>query len=258
MAGLNDDALTRQYSTPANLSARIALHERFGSAVVPWQTWVFDQLELRPGDRLLEVGCGTGALWRANAGRVPEGVRLTLTDRSAGMLDRARDAIGATLVAADVGSLPFTAGSFDIAVANHMLYHATDPGHGIAELARVLAPEGRLIATTNGAGHLQEIEELIAAYGEAPGPSVAARFALENGGHLLAEHFSSVTVRRRDDVLRVDDPDALVAYVASMQRGPASSLDLEALREDVTRKIRRDGAIELRTSSGLFLARTPL
>ena len=87
---------------------------------------------------------------------------------------------------------------------------------------------------------------------------MAARFALENGGHLLSEHFAAVDVRRRDDVLRVDDPDALVAYVASMQRGPSPSLDLDALREDVTRKIRRDGAIELRTSSGLFLARGPL
>src|SRR5690349_20481793 len=150
MAGPNDDAMIRQYATPANLSARISLHERFGSAEVPWQTWVFDQLELRPGERLLEVGCGTGALWRANA-------------------DRVRDAVHAALVAADVGSLPFTAGSFDIAVANHMLYHATEPERAIAELARVLAPDGRLIATTNGAGHLHEIEELIAAYGEAPG-----------------------------------------------------------------------------------------
>jgi SAM-dependent methyltransferase len=258
MAGVDDDAAVRQYATPANLSARIALHERFGSAEVPWPTWVFDQLELQPGDRLLEVGCGTGALWRANAGRVPAGVALTLTDRSAGMLDRARDAIPASLVTADVAALPFRSGSFDIAVANHMLYHASDPSRAIAELARVLAPDGRLVATTNGAGHLQEIGELIAAYGAAPAPAVAARFALENGGHLLAEHFAAVDVRRRDDVLRVDDPDALVAYVASMQRGPASSLDLAALREDVTRKIRRDGAIQLRTCSGLFLARSPL
>jgi len=255
---VDDDATVRQYATPANLSARIALHERFGSTEVPWPIWVFDQLELQPGDRLLEVGCGTGALWRANAGRVPAGVALTLTDRSAGMLDRARDAIHASHVTADVSALPFRSDSFDIAVANHMLYHAADPSRAIAELARVLAPTGRLIATTNGAGHLEEICELIAAYGEAPGPSVAGRFALENGGHLLAEHFESVEVRRRDDVLRVDDPDALVAYVASMQRGPASSLDLDALREDVTRKIRRDGAIELRTCSGLFLARGPL
>src|SRR6476646_10076561 len=177
MAEVDDDAMVRQYATPANLSARIALHERFGSAEVPWPTWVFDQLELQPGDRLLEVGCGTGALWRANAGRVPDGVALTLTDRSAGMLDRARDAIGATLVTADVAGLPFAARSFDIAVANHMLYHAADPSQAIAELARVLAPQGRLIATTNGAGHPQEIEELIGAYGELPRPSVAARFA---------------------------------------------------------------------------------
>jgi SAM-dependent methyltransferase len=256
MPGADDDAIVRQYSTPANLTARMALHERFGSAEVPWQTWVFDQLELRPGERVIEAGCGTGALWRANAGRLPSDVAVTLTDRSAGMLDRARGAVDAALVPADIGSLPFAPDSFDVAIANHVLYHAADPTQAIGELARVLAPRGRLIATTNGAGHLEELRELIAAYGEDPGPALAARFALENGGHLLAEWFGSVDARRRDDVLRVDDPDALVAYVASMARGPAT-LDLEALGADVTRKIRRDGAIELRTSSGLFVAREP-
>ena len=84
---------------------------------------------------------------------------------------------------------------------------------------------------------------------------LAAEYVL---GSLDPNERAAVDVRRRDDVLRVDDPDALVAYVASMQRGPASSLDLAALREDVTRKIRRDGAIQLRTCSGLFLARSPL
>ena len=68
---MDDDAMVRQYATPANLSARIALHERFGSAEVPWQTWVFDQLELQPGDRCSRSGAAPG---RCGA-RTPAGSR---------------------------------------------------------------------------------------------------------------------------------------------------------------------------------------
>jgi len=61
-----------------------------------------------------------------------------------------------------VQSLPFADESFDTAVAAWMLYHVPDIDRGIAELARVLAPGGRLVAVTNSELHLHELRELIA------------------------------------------------------------------------------------------------
>ncbi|MBN2548278.1 MAG: methyltransferase domain-containing protein, partial [Anaerolineales bacterium] len=82
-----------QYKTPANLQARIILHQRFSTNPYPWQRWVFEQLELQPGMRLLEVGCGPGDLWRENLDRLPPGMRITLGDLSTGMAAAARAAV---------------------------------------------------------------------------------------------------------------------------------------------------------------------
>src|SRR5262249_26806624 len=57
----------------------------------------------------------------------------------------------------DVQDLPFDEGEFDVAVAAWMLYHVPDLDRGLAELARVLKPEGVLVAVTNSVEHLQEL-----------------------------------------------------------------------------------------------------
>src|SRR5947209_19359501 len=107
---------TEQYATSSNLSARIAIHERFSTATQGWHEWIFDTMALAVRARVLEVGAGTASLWVRNAARVPP-IDLVLTDLSAGMIADARLAVGAAarpqwLVAA-VQGLPFRAASFD-------------------------------------------------------------------------------------------------------------------------------------------------
>ena len=85
-----------QYRDDSNLNARAELHRRFSVDRRGLQPWTFDQLELPPDGRLLEVGCGPGMLWTANSGRVPEGWRVVLSDFSPGMAraEAAAQAIG--------------------------------------------------------------------------------------------------------------------------------------------------------------------
>ena len=62
-------SLAAQYATSANLAARIALHQRCSTNTYGLQRWIFDRLDLREGERVLEIACGTGSLWRENADR---------------------------------------------------------------------------------------------------------------------------------------------------------------------------------------------
>jgi SAM-dependent methyltransferase len=245
-----------QYRDQSNLRARIGLHARF-STNPGWQRWVFDRLELAGGERVLEVGCGPADLWRANLDRLPD-VELTLADLSPGMVEAAREAVGdrVAYVVADAQELPLADGSFDLAVANHMLYHVPDRPRALAELARVLRPGGRLVAATNGAGHLAELARLSGTPG-ANGFRGFDRFGLENGPAQLEPFFEAVEVERYEDSLEVTEVEPLLAYLRStMSLRPAES-ELPRIAEEATATIAREGSFHVTKSQGLVRGRTP-
>ena len=95
---------------------------------------------------------------------------------------------------ADVQELPFDDGEFDVVVAAWMLYHVPDLDRGVAELARVLRPGGRLVAVTNSRFHLLELRELVGS-----GPSTL-KFSRENGEAILARRFERVGAEDIDGV----------------------------------------------------------
>ena len=106
------------------------------------------QLALRPGEWLLDVGCGTGTLL-AVVRRVAPAVSVVGADLATEMLGAARAKLAdeVPLVAADAAGLPFQTGSFDVVVSSSSFHYWPDPGAGLAELGRVLRPGGRLVVT---------------------------------------------------------------------------------------------------------------
>jgi SAM-dependent methyltransferase len=117
----------------------------------------FERLRLRPGMRLLDLGCGGGrhafAAWRAGAVVValdasfPELVDVRAV--AGGMLDAGELADGAPggAVQGDALALPFPDGSFDRIVASEVLEHIWQDQAALAELARVLRPGGAIAVT---------------------------------------------------------------------------------------------------------------
>ena len=252
-------AVAAQYSTSANLDARIQLHERFGIEPQPWSHWLLDQFDLPPAAQILEVGCGTGKLWQANLDRLPPSWSITLTDQSAGMLAQTRANLGDqdkrfAFEQMDVQTLAFPDATFDAVVANHMLYHVPDLAKGLMEIARVLKPGGKLFAATNGSAHLIEMHELVHQFDA----NFAVKpwrlgFSLENGTELLAPYFHEVKLLRFLSSLRVTEAEPLVAYVRSMDMiDPAQMDDFRHFVQTTLQE--RTGVIAIQRAAGLFCA----
>ncbi len=96
--------------------------------------------EPTPADRVLDVAGGTGALAEV---LLPLAGAVTVSDISEPMLAHVPE--GATRLIARAEQLPLESGSFDLVVCVHALHHIDRPVRAIDEMARVLAPGGRLV-----------------------------------------------------------------------------------------------------------------
>lgn len=94
-----------------------------------------------PGASVLDVGCGPGHLTRRLAAL---GFGVTGIDLDPAMIERAT-ARGGRYLAADAASLPFEDDAFDLVVSTLSMHHWADAHAGIAEIGRVVRPEGRLL-----------------------------------------------------------------------------------------------------------------
>ena len=101
---------------------------------------------LQPTDRLLDVGCGTGALLEKLRQAFPE-VILEGVDISSKMLEvaRTRNISNATFTEGDSESLPFSDGSFEIVTCCSSFHHYPHPQKALSEFYRILKPGGHLI-----------------------------------------------------------------------------------------------------------------
>ena len=288
---MRDKAQVRDnlYGNPAKLGARVDLQRHFSMNPIPIADWELGLVDLSDVRKALDVGCGTGAFLLPLARRlVPQGATVIGLDLAEGTLGQARahvqtEGLPVDCIIGDVEALPFDEGSFDLVLANYMLYHVPDLERAIAELRRVLRPGGMLLAATNGQGHMRELwqmqEQALARLGFSPETvkelTERARaagvlsFRLENGAAWLCRSFTEVRLERYPDELQVTQVEPLVAYLDSMwsveqmlaslaatvqEQAAWQAQLLECFRAIAEERLAADGVIRIAKDTGAFVA----
>jgi len=128
--------------------------ERYERELVPgmfasWAPILVDAVALQPGDRVLDVACGTGAVTRVVADRLAGTGRIVGLDINAAMLGVARGVIeragsSAEWCEASALEMPLPDASFDVVVCQQGLQQFPDRAAALGECSRVLRPGGRL------------------------------------------------------------------------------------------------------------------
>lgn len=125
----------------------LSLHLTFGERLIRER-----KFDLRGAQHILDVGSGAGQIAKHLLKYADPGTRVTCFDLSFGMMRRSRHRLRSAVpsyLVADLTQLPFADRSFDCVTCGYVLEHVPDARLGLAELARVLAPGGRMLLLTS-------------------------------------------------------------------------------------------------------------
>src|SRR4051794_6193268 len=142
VTAVENDFVARVYEKLANVYDLI-----FGPTLHPGRLVAIDRMAIKSGDRVLEVGVGTGI----NTSLYPTTCHVTGIDLSTSMLEKARERVAreglknVRLVEMDAASLTFADSSFDIVYAPYLVSVVPDPVQVVREMRRVCRPGGRII-----------------------------------------------------------------------------------------------------------------
>ncbi|MCR5683817.1 MAG: class I SAM-dependent methyltransferase, partial [Lachnospiraceae bacterium] len=216
----NDSAAVKaQYATSEGLNTRISFHDKYSTNKLGYGSWLVSNYDIREGMKVLEIGCGTGSLWLGHDDLIKRCGRLVLSDLSEGMLDVAKANLGdhdnVEYRIADIQCLPFEDSSFDVVIANAMLYHVPDLDKGLRQVRRVLKESGVFYCGTFGENNfIDRLAEWFRLGGEEFNPN--HNFTMQNGAERLKTVFDAVTAYFYEDSLHVTDMEELVTYLRSL------------------------------------------
>lgn len=250
--------IEKQYKTAENLNTRISIHDKYSTNKVPFADWIVSHYHIAPGARILELGCGTGSMWKNNLHLLSGGAELTLTDFSEGMLETARGNLprqdSITFQVVDIQNIPYPDASFDAVIANMMLYHVPNLHKGLSEVRRVLKPGGTFYCATYGEHGIMEFINNALAHLNVIG-RIGTTFTLQNGAKTLGQHFETVRRLDREDGLAITELGDFVDYIYSL-----SSLSSVASvpRAELTAALERrmeNGVLNVPKEYGMFICK---
>lgn len=262
------DVLRRYYETDEHLRIRQETHDKYTVPKTDFPRWALDTIDWKGDETILDIGTGIGTYYSRLLAIVPDATYFA-TDISQKML---ANHPSESVSLSDVMHMPYPDNKFDVVMANHMLYHASNIDGALREIKRVLKPNGKFLATTNSIHTMPELQVLmrraivlLTRYGATqvrPPAFPSDDFALENGTRILANHFFAVVRHDLPSQLVFTDIEPAINYLESMRDLRQESLPDDVawedmmliMRQQITQLIKHLGKLEINKVSGVLVA----
>lgn len=256
--------MTEQISFQAYGSTPAANYERYFVPAIggPLADDLVELADLRPGERILDLACGTGVVTRLAAQQVG-GSSVVAVDVNPGMLDVARTTTPDPAIEwyqASAESLPLDDATFDVVICQMGLQFFPDKPAALSEIRRVLKPNGRIVLNAPGPTPpvMTALEQALGHHlGPEPAGFVATVFSLHEPDHvrrlLAAADFADAQARSKQKSLRLPAAeDFLWQYLYSTPLAQAAETLDEERRAELQQEF-ATGTAAFADNGGLLL-----
>lgn len=268
-----NDVIRRQYATDELIKIRQQIHEKYTYPRHDYAEWVLSNYQWKGGERVLDVGCGNGTYYYPLQYCAPDNsapISYFGIDLSEGILKTHPAAGQGRLLTADVIHLPFADHTFDVVMANHMLYYVKELDHVMVEIKRVLKRGGTLIASTNSLFDMYTLRKLLhrsvtllSRQGATLEPMSAPSdpFTLELGVMMLSRYFYGVMRSDLPSALVFDDIEPFMIFLESTRELREHELPSDVswnelmafVRQQVLNRMGYDGSLVIDKLSGVLI-----
>lgn len=251
-----------QYKDDSKFSKRQGFHDKYSTNKYGFRNWMFDKYEIKENSKILELGCGNGLMWDEKYEELPKDVHLILSDFSSGMCDLVREKQknhqNVEVKQIDIQNIPYEDNSFDIVIANHMLYHVEDVEKAIEEVYRILKPRGIFYASTLGVNGFQKyLNQKFREFNKKMDFFNIENwsFTLKNGKDVLKKKFNKIDMYEYEDSIEINDENILVEWVltSTVLQGIKKE-KLEGLSTCFAKDKDKNGMIHIPKQIGCFIA----
>lgn len=250
-----------QYKKTDNLKLRKGLHDKYSVNKLGFQKWMFQQYPFASKIKVLELGSGRGELWNyyfENDELLSLEMDITLSDFSDGMVNHMQQSYAGkdlSVKRIDILDIPFENETFDLILANSMLYHVKDIDSALSEVRRVLKKDGLFYCSTLGTNGMTRflydgLDELGIPYNHESNIS----FSLQNGMGLLQKQFSQVERRDYEDALEIDNVEDYIDYIYSMASMQGLEEKYYEILLDYFNGKKENGYLHVPKEYGMFVA----
>ena len=258
----DEKELLQQYMDSSNLDASIKLQDRFSSNRHGWYKWTFNNIKLDKKYKVLEIGCGNGALWSKNINLLDKDISITLTDVCEEMINSAKKSLSNysdifDFQIVDPYNIPFENESFDLVIANHILFYMKDVDKVLNEIKRVLKVGGYFYSSTIDSKNMKELESLIKGFNsniKISEEKISSNFGLENGEGILSKHFCQIKKYLYEDKLVINDAKGILEYIYSIPGNIIELIDTKKkdFEKYIDSNINKQGNIYITNNQVLF------